>query len=244
MQLKNRVALVTGSAKRVGKTIALALAKRGANLIIHYKNSKKEAEKTVLEIKKIGRKACALKADLASSQDCLQMVKEALAIFGRIDILVNSASVYEEARFGEIREELWDQHLNTNLKAPFFLSQAVSKGMLKNKSGKIINIIDSDIHKPYKHYLPYLVSKSGMAGLTYCLAKELAPYVQVNGISPGPVLLQKDWGPKIKAAILKVTPLKKIGSPEDIANAVLFCIEGTDFMTGAIIPIDGGQHIE
>lgn len=244
MRLKNRVAIVTGSAKRVGKAIALSLAKRGANLIIHYKNSKKEAEKTVLEIKKIGRKACAIEADLDSSQDCSRMVKEALAVFGRIDILVNSASIYEETRFGAIREELWDKHLNTNLKGPFFLSQAAAKGMLKNKSGKIVNIIDSDIHKPYKHYLPYLVSKSGMAGLTYCLAKELAPYIQVNGVSPGPVLLQKDWGPKIKAAILKVTPLKKIGSPQDIANAVLFCIEGTDFMTGAIIPVDGGQHIE
>ena len=115
--------------------------------------------------------------------------------------------------------------------------------MLKSKRGKIINIIDSDTHRPYPGYLPYLVSKSGMVGLTYCLAKELAPNIQVNAVSPGPVMLPDRWGEKARKAVIAETPLKRIGSPEDIANAVLFCVEGTDFMTGAVIPVDGGQHI-
>ncbi len=115
--------------------------------------------------------------------------------------------------------------------------------MLKQKRGKIVNIIDSDIRRPYKEYLPYLVSKSGLEGLTLCLAKELAPHIQVNGVAPGPVLLPKEWGPKIVKTILAETPLNRLGKPEDIASAVLFCVEGTDFMTGAVIPVDGGQHI-
>ncbi len=182
--------------------------------------------------------AVAFGAELSNVGQVQSMIFEALKIFGRIDILVNCASVYEETPFGRITEIEWDRHLDANLKAPFFLSQAAGK----QGGGKIINIIDSDIQRPYKNYLPYLVSKSGLAGLTICLAKELAPTVQVNGIAPGPVLLQKVWGPKIKKAIIAQTPLNRIGSPQDIANAVLFFFFFTDFMTGAVIPIDGGQH--
>ena len=243
MNLKGRVAIVTGSAKRVGQAIALALAKNGANIAVHYFSSGKEAEKTANQIRRFGVKAHSIQGDLSQLEEAEKIVSQTLKIFGRVDILVNSASVYERTNFGNISGEDWDSHLNINLRAVFFLSQAAAKPMFKKKAGKIINIIDSDVHRPYKNYLPYLVSKSGLVGLTYCLAKELAPFIQVNGISPGPVMLQKSWGPKIKEAIVRTTPLKRIGSPEDIANAVLFCVLGTDFMTGAVIPIDGGQHI-
>lgn len=244
MKLKGKVAIVTGSAKRVGRAIALVLAQKGVHLVIHYRTSLKEANSVVTEARKYGVKASALKADLSNVPDVKNLVKETLKIFGRLDILVNSASLYEKHLLENVSESHWDSHLDTNLKGPFFLAQAVAPAMKKKKAGKIINIIDSDVAKPYKHYLPYLVSKAGMVGLTHSLAIELAPEIQVNGVSPGPVLLQKEWGPKIIKAILKVTPLKRIGSPTDIANAVLFCLEGTDFMTGAIIPVDGGQHIE
>lgn len=244
MKLKGKVALVTGSAKRVGRAIALSLARKGVHVAIHYRTSPKEANSVVSEARKYGVKARAIKADLSNVSEVENLVSETLKVFGRLDILVNSASLYGKHLLEQVSESHWDAHLDTNLKGPFFLAQAAAQAMKKQKAGKIVNIIDSDVAKPYKHYLPYLVSKAGMVGLTHCLAIELAPEIQVNGISPGPVLMQKDWGPKTIQAILKVTPLKRIGSPTDIANAVLFCLEGTDFMTGAIIPVDGGQHIE
>jgi pteridine reductase len=243
MNIRNKVAIVTGSAKRVGKAIALTLAKRGANVVVHYHSSVKDAQKTVDEISRYGVKAFAIKADLSSIKGTKRIVDETLKHFGRIDILVNSASIYEKTPLNSITEQNWDRHLNTNLKNVFFLSRECAKVMQKQKSGKIINIIDSDIIHPRNQYLPYTVSKSGLVGLTYCLAKELAPDIQVNGIAPGPILFRKNMPLKMKQNIILATPLKRIGSPIDIANTVLFCVEGTDFMTGAIIPIDGGQHI-
>ena len=243
MKIAGKVAIVTGAAKRVGSSIALALAREGADVVVHYRRSKKEALKTVGAISALGVRAFPVKADLSVVAQSLKLAQEAYREFGRIDILVNCASVYEKTPLGKISEKEWDRHLDTNLKGAFFLSQAVSRFMLKQKSGKIVNIIDSDVARPYPHYLPYLVSKAGLAGLTQILAKELAPHIQVNGISPGPVLMQPHWGKEVLRAIIKATPLKKIGSPEDIAHAVLFAVEGTDFMTGAVIPVDGGQHI-
>jgi len=244
MIIKNKTALVTGSARRVGKVIAVELAKRGGNVMVHYHRSKIDALATVKLLRSYGVRADSVKANLASKQEAENMVRTTIKKFGALDILVNSASRYVKTPFGNINESDWDSHLDANLKSIFFASQAASKIMLKRRRGKIINIIDSDIHQPYLNYTPYLVSKSGLVGLTVCLAKELAPNIQVNGISPGPVMLPKEWGAKIRKAIIKVTPLRRIGVPEDIANAVIFCVEGTDFMTGAVIPIDGGQHIE
>lgn len=243
MKIKGKVALVTGAAKRVGRAIALALARRGAHVAVHYHSSKKAALETVGEIRSYGVKAFPIRANLASSSDSKKMILETARRFGRMDILVNCASVYVKTPLGKISEKEWDDHLDPNLKGIFFASQEASHFMLKQKSGKIVNIIDSDVTQPYKSYLPYLVSKSGLVGLTYCLAIELAPHIQVNGVSPGPVILPEEWGPKIRRAIIDATPLRRIGTPQDIANAVLFCVEGTDFMTGAVIPVDGGQHI-
>ena len=243
MNLKNKVALVTGGAKRVGKTIALALAERGAHVAVHYRSSKSEAEKTAREIQALGVKAKIYKADLTRVPQLKKMVETISKQLGPVDILINSASIYEETPLSTLQEKNWNAHIDTNLKGAFFLAKFCAVTMLKRKTGKIINIIDSDIHHPYNHYLPYMVSKSGLAGLTVCLARELAPHIQVNGISPGPVLMQPDWDKTVLEDIIKVTPLSRIGHPQDIANGVLFCLEGTDFMTGAIIPIDGGQHI-
>ena len=244
MNISGKVAVVTGSAKRVGKSILLALAKRGAHVVINYRTSREEAEKTRLEAQACGVEAFIIQADISTVKGAHKLISGTLKIFKNVDILVNSASIYDKTPFGKISEGDWDSHMNTNLKAAFFLSQEAGIHMRRQKRGKIVNIIDSDVRQPYNDYLPYFVSKSGMVGLTYCLAKELAPHIQVNAISPGPVFLQPQWGASVRRAILKQTPLQRIGSPEDIANAVLFCIEGTDFMTGAVIPVDGGQHIE
>lgn len=244
MDLKNSVALITGAAKRVGKSIAQALAKKGISIILHYHHSEDEAYNTATLLEKEGIEVFPIKADLSKIQEIENLVQTALKKTKKIDILINSASQFKETPFASITEADWDIHLNTNLKAIFFLSKFVSTSMLQQKRGKIVNIIDAHIDRPYCNYLPYLVSKSGLVGLTYCLAKELAPHIQVNGISPGPVLVQPEWSPKMVEEIKSSVPLQHIGSPDDIANGVLFCLEGTDFMTGTIIPIDGGQRLQ
>jgi pteridine reductase len=244
MEIKGTVALVTGAAKRIGKSIAMALAKKGATVVLHYHNSEEEAYSTAQLIEQEGGKAICLRADLSSVQEISSLVSESISKAGAIDILVNAASQFQETRFGEITEKDWDLHFDTNVKGAFFLSQYSARSMLQRQKGKIVNIIDSHISHPYLHYLPYLVSKSGLAGLTYCLARELAPHIQVNAISPGPVLMQPSWGPMIVQEIIDSIPLNRIGSPEDIVKGVIFCIEGSDFMTGAIIHIDGGQRLK
>ena len=243
MEIKNSIAVVTGAAKRVGKTIALALAKKGAHIVLHYNRSAAEAFDTQKLLEKEGVQVFCIQADLSSVKEIEHFITEARSKAGKIDILVNSASQFNETPFDTVSESDWDTHLNVNLKGVFFLSQFAAQFMREQKKGKIINIIDSHISHPYTNYVPYLVSKSGLVGLTYCLAKELAPYIQVNAISPGPVLTQPTWGPEMIQAITASVPLQRIGRPEDVAQGVLFCIEGTDFMTGAIIPIDGGQRL-
>lgn len=243
MEIKGKVAIVSGGARRVGRAIVLALARKGARVAVHFHSSKQDSQRTVNEARLCGAEAIAVRADLSRHAENLRLVRETVRRFSQVDILVNCASLYKPTPFGRIREKDWDNHMNLNLKSAFVLSQEASQYMLRARRGKIVNIIDSDVHRPYIGYLPYLVSKSGMVGLTYCLAKELAPHIQVNAVSPGPVLLPEHWGEKARKAVIAETPLKRIGSPEDIARSVLFCIEGTDFMTGAVIPVDGGQHI-
>lgn len=243
MQLQNKVAVVTGAAKRVGRAIALALARRGAHIIVHYRSSSNEAASVAREIRALGVEALPVKADLSSARQAEGVIKTAARKFGHVDILVNSASIYEKTPLGQVTEQEWDRHLDVNLKSIFFMSQAAADIMQRQKTGKIVNIIDSDTRNPYAGYTPYLVSKAGLEGLTRCLALELAPKIQVNGVSPGPVALPPGWGEKMRRAIIKATPLRRIGTPQDIANAVLFCVESADFMTGAIIPVDGGQHL-
>lgn len=244
MEIKDSIAIVTGAAKRVGKSIAVSLAKKGAHIVLHYNHSEAEALTTAKELESEGVKVFCIRADLSQVKDIENFISTVLRSAGKIDILVNAASQFIETPFGKITESEWNTHLDVNLKGAFFLSQYAAKSMLQQKRGKIINIIDAHISRPYLNYLPYLVSKSGMVGLTHCLARELAPHIQVNAISPGPVLMQPSWGPEIVREIIDSVPLHRIGSPEDIASGVVFCVEGSDFMTGAIIPIDGGQRLK
>jgi len=244
MLLKDSVAIVTGAAKRVGNAIAQQLAIRGVHIVLHYHTSQKEAEAAAKLLEKEGVEVFCLKADLSRVEEVERFVDEARMKAGKIDILINSASQYNETVFGTIQEKDWDRHLDTNVKGPFFLAQSVAKSMQEQKRGKIVNILDAHLNRPYVNYLPYFVSKSAMVGLTYCLARELAPHVQVNAIAPGPVLMRPEWGDELIQEIIDSVPLQRIGSPEDIANGVLFCLEASDFMTGAIIPIDGGQRLK
>ncbi len=243
MQLQGANILVTGGAKRVGRTCALTLAAAGANILVHYRSSAKEAIETCHQLEKFGVKAKALKADLASVAQIRKLADQAWKTFGGIDVLLNSASLFLRTPIETVSEKQWDQLLDTNLKGSFFLAREIGLKMVKRGKGRIINIADWAGERPYKHYLPYCISKAGVIAMTKGLAKTFAPTVSVNAISPGPVLLPPSISKAEKNAILKGTPLHRIGSPNDIANTVRFLIEGTDFMTGSIITVDGGRLI-
>lgn len=234
MNLKNKTVLVTGAGKRVGREIALALAKRGANIVVHYNTSAGDARKLVSEIKALGVNSLAVKADQTNARQ----VRAAVAKAGKIDVLVASAAVYRRTPFAKLTEADWDFHIDANLKGPFLWSLEVSRAM---RTGKIILFADWAAIRPYRQYLPYLVSKAGVICMTKGLAKELAPRIQVNAIAPGPVLLPEDFPAAERRQVIDATLVKRLGSPEDIVNSVLFLLEGSDFMTGHTLVVDGGR---
>lgn len=241
MDLKDKIALITGAGRRVGSGLALAFAARGATVAVHYRSSASEAEQVVAQITQAGRKAQSFRADLEHVAEIERMVAEVLAKFGRLDILVNSASIFLRRPIEEVTERDWDLNMATNLKAPFFLAQAAAPAMRRAGAGKIINIGDFAGIRPYNNYLPYTVSKSGLIGLTRALAKALAPEIQVNCVALGPVLAPEEYGADEVARMAAGTLVKKMGSPKDVVAAVMFLCEGTDFATGSTLLLDGGR---
>lgn len=242
MQLKGKVALVTGAARRVGREIALAVARRGASVVVHYRGSESEARGTVRAIQKLHMQAVSVQADLRKAADMARLAEDARRAFGRLDVLVNSAAAFVKTPLGTVTEEQWNLHLETNLRGPFFLAQAAASELRKRK-GAIVNIADWAGVRPYEDYAPYVISKAGVIGMTKMLARELAPDVRVNAVMPGPVLMPEDWNRRTVEEIRKQVPLRRIGSPADIAAAVVFLIEGSEFITGALLPVDGGRLI-
>jgi pteridine reductase len=243
MGLRGRWALVTGSAKRVGRSIALALAERGANVVVHYKASATEAASTVRALEELGVRAFALGADLSRTEEVLGLAREAEERSGGVDVLVNNASNYLRAPFEELTEAVWDASLDVNLKAPFLLAWVLGRAMRARRGGRIINLADWAAERPYDDYLPYCVSKAGLICLTKALAKALAPEVQVNAVAPGPVLPPDELPPAERAAIVRATPLKRFGKADDVARCVRFLAEEADFSTGALFLVDGGRLI-
>ena len=240
MNLKGKVALVTGAARRIGRAIALDLSTHGTSIAVHYRSSRLEADSVVVEITNNGGKAQAFRANLEHVAEIEQMVANVLDAFGRIDILVNSASVFAPTPLATLTERDWDANLDTNLKAPFFLSKFAGAAMRRQGAGKIINLGDWAGIRPYKDYLPYSVSKSGLIGLTKALAKELAPEIQVNCIALGMVIPPEEYSKAEIERLVNRTLTKKMGTPEDVARAVTFFCE-TDFATGTILPLEGGR---
>ena len=243
MKLKGKVALVTGGAKRVGKEIALALAARGCHVAITYRESAAEAEKTAREIRSKKVKALAVRADQRAPAQVREAVRQVLKTFGRIDILVNSASSFYPVPWDQVTEEIWEESMETNLSGPWYFSQAVGPRMKRQGAGKIINISDVAVLSPWLDHLPYTVAKGGVVTLTLGLAKALAPQVQVNAIAPGPILPPPDLGAAGRRVAAQKTLVKRWGSPKDIAAAVLFFCEGSDFVTGVVLPVDGGRRL-
>jgi pteridine reductase len=243
MEVSGKVALVTGAARRVGQAIALALASRGAIVAIHYRNSTEQALKTVAKIEAGGGRARAFYADLEKVDEIEALVNAVVSAYGRVDILVNSASMFQRKPVEEITELDWDMTLNTNLRAPFFAAKYAAAAMRRQGAGRIVNIGDSAGIRPYNNfYLPYSVSKSGLIGLTKALAKALAPEVLVNCIAIGPVLPADDSSTQQIEGLARSTLLKRLGTADDVAGGVLFLCE-SDFATGAVLVMDGGRVI-
>ena len=242
MELKRKTALVTGGAKRVGHEIALGLAKKGVNVLLHYNTSQSEAQGTASKIKALGVDCLLFKADLAKRDDVAKLLKEISGQPHGVDILVNNASRFYKTSLETVKESDWDELMDINLKAPFLLSKEIGNKMAASNGGKIINIADWSGFRPYKNYLPYCTSKGGLITMTKALARDLAPKVQANAIAPGPVLLPPDFTEEEKEKAIKKTLLGHEGTPQDIANAVIFLAEN-DYINGIVLTVDGGRSI-
>jgi pteridine reductase len=244
--LDGRWALVTGAAKRIGAIIASTLHDAGANVAIHYNRSAADAEKLAAQLnRRRAGSAFAIAADMHDVAAVRRMATEVLHRIGseRLDILVNNASSFYPTPLGTVTEEQWDDLLSSNLKAPLFLSQALLPA-LRAARGVIVNIVDVHSQRPLRDHPVYGAAKAGLAMLTRSLAKDLGPDVRVNGVSPGAILWPDEgMSDALRAAIIKQTALKRSGTPEDIASAVLFLVRDAPYVTGQIIAVDGGRSV-
>jgi pteridine reductase len=244
--LRGKTVLVTGGARRLGAAIALRVHAAGANVMIHYRASSTDARALVrtFNATRDGSAAC-VKADLLAPETPRALVKVCMDEFGRLDGLINNASSFYPTPVGKLTERAWHDLVGTNLKAPLFLAQAAA-AELKKRRGCIVNIIDIHAEFPLKDYVIYSVAKGGLLTLTRSLARELAPAVRVNGVSPGPILWPDAhiWkSPKTREAIVHRTALKRVGEPDDIARAVAFLMTDAPYVTGQVIAVDGGRSI-
>lgn len=240
MDIRGKVILVTGGAKRVGRVIAEGLAARGASVAISYRTSDLEARKALQAIRKHGVEAVAACVDQRKPEHVRAAVRSIEKALGPVDALVNNASSFYPVSLEKTTEAIWNDLIEINLAGPFWFAQALGPKMKRRGRGKIINIIDVSVESPWVEYLPYSAAKGGLATLTKGLAKALAPAVQVNGISPGPILFPSGISATEKKKLLEKTLLKRAGSPEDILRAVVYLLE-SDFVTGTILPVDGGR---
>lgn len=237
--LRGKAALVTGAARRLGRAIALGLAERGADVVVHYHRSAAEAEDTVRRAAEYGVRSVALAADLAHSGQASELLERAEAALGPIDALVNNAATFGSGTLDSTRREEWDQHLAVNLSAPFALAQAFGRRR-SGRPGAVVNLLDWRALRPGADHFAYTVSKAALASMTRSLAAALAPAVRVNGLALGAIL-----PPEGEPApdIVKRIPLGRWGTPAEVVHAVIFLIAGSDFMTGSIVHLDGGRHL-
>jgi pteridine reductase len=240
-----KVVLITGGARRVGAAISRRLHAAGASLMLHYRASAGEARLLQAELNGVRAGSVALiQADLLDVGKLASLVDQTLATFGRLDGLVNNASSFFPTPVGDITPAAWEDLIGTNLRAPLFLSQAAAPA-LKRTQGAIVNITDIHAERPLKGYVVYTAAKAGLAGLTRSLARELAPDVRVNAVAPGPILWPDDgqFDELSRQRIVSHTPLRREGSPDDIARAVHFLLADAPYVTGETIAVDGGRHM-
>ncbi len=242
MDLNGKVALVTGGAIRVGKAIVLGLAKAGADIVLNYHASAEAARETAAEVEALGRRVLTVQADVARADQVSSLIDAALARFGRLDILVNSASVWTRTPWSELDEDAWDRSFATDLKGAFLCARSASVHLAAHGDGAIVNIVDLSAFTPFPNMLPHSVAKAGLLNMTYALAMELAPAVRVNAIAPGPILPPSNYDEKLIASKARRTLLARWGTPQDVADAVVFLVRA-GYITGAVLPVDGGERL-
>lgn len=237
LPLNGQVALVTGAAKRIGRSIALRLAAAGADVVVNYRHSATEARQVGEAIREMGRRASVLAADVSQSSQVRQLFRSIESEFGRLDILVNNAGVYFDAPFESLTEEQWDFTLNSNLKSQYLCAQAALPLMRRAGRGRIVNLSSIGAFQPKPSHVHYCVSKAGVVMMTRCLARALGPEITVNSVAPGKIQFP---GEEMDQAYVRRTPLAKVGTGEDIAETVLFLVQA-EFITGQVILVDGGR---
>lgn len=246
VKANNKVVLVTGSARRIGAQIARTFHGAGFNVILHYHLSRREAKNLRDELESSRKNSTSLlELDLLGSNNWDDVIRSCQSQWGRLDVLVNNASTFYPTPMGEVTDENWKDLIGTNLHAPFFLSQAIAPS-LKEAAGCIINIVDIHGNRPLRFHPVYSIAKAGLAMMTHSLAKELAPEVRVNGIAPGTILWPENAAElteETRATIIRQIPLKRQGSPEDIAGTALFLATDAPYINGQILAVDGGRSL-
>ncbi len=242
------VALITGSARRVGRAVAIELARAGYDVAVHYHRSESDAEKTAADIRDLGRRAALIQADLAVEADWPRIIDEAVRSLGRLDVLVNNASMFDAAVPERIDAptfdaDLWSAMLRVNLTAPVALAHHARRHLSIDGRGRIINFVDIAAERPWSNHLAYCASKAGLVAATRSLARALAPGIQVNAIAPGIAVFPPEYSASLRASLVDKVPLKREGTPEEVARLVGFLVESGDYITGEVIAIDGGRHL-
>ncbi|EKD71660.1 MAG: Oxidoreductase, short-chain dehydrogenase/reductase family [uncultured bacterium] len=244
--LAGKVALVTGAARRIGAEIARTLHDAGMNIALHFHISEEEAKGLCNELNQTRKhSAIMVSGELQEIENHQFIIEKSVKEWGQLDVLVNNASRFYRTAIGEVTEYAWDDLLNSNLKAPFFLSQAAAPHLTKSK-GVIVNITDIHAERPLRDYSVYCISKSGLLMMTKALAKELGPHVRVNAVAPGAIIWPEGenvLSEEEKQKIINTTALKRVGSAVDIAKAVLFFVRDGDYVSGQVLDVDGGRKL-
>lgn len=242
MDLRDRVALITGAARRVGHAIALRLAEAGCRIAVHYRASASDADATVRQCAARGTQAAAFCADLADASACRRLIGDVVAGFGRLDVLVHNASVFEPTPIERFDLDAWEKHLLVNLTAPMILTAEAREALVRH-GGVVVTVCDAATVRPWPDHLAYIASKAGLECLTRALAQALAPQVRVVGVAPGVVAWPDEYDPETRERLTEKIPLKRAGTPEDVAAAVHYLLAEGDFVTGTILTLDGGRYL-
>ena len=240
----SKVAIVTGAAHRIGASIAQKLHQTGMNVVVHYRHSSEAANKMCADFNAIrAHSAIALQADLSEQESIIPLIEKSQQQWGRLDLLVNNASSFYPTSLGEVSEAIWHELMDSNLKAPFFLSQAAAPH-LKKQRGSIVNIVDIHAERPLKGFPVYSMAKAGLVMMTKSLACELGPEIRVNGVAPGAILWpEQNMDDEAKQRIVSRTFLKRQGEPDNIAEAILFLATNAPYTSGHILTVDGGRSL-
>lgn len=242
MKIDIKTAVVTGAGKRIGRSIALDLAREGWAVAVHYRTARADADGVVAEILAAGGRAAAFQADLSNEDETRALLPRAAAELGPVTLLVNSASVFERDEWNTVDRVSWDRHLDTNLRAPFVLTQAMARDLPENFHGLVVNIIDQRVWKLTPHFVSYTLSKAGLWTLTQTMALALAPRIRVNGIGPGPTLPNERQSLQHFEAQCRAVPMGRGASPDEICAAIRYLIDAPS-VTGQMIAVDGGEHL-